>query len=40
MKIFGMSENIEFKLGKEYAKDFASKIDYVIKNEVIKKLLG
>ena len=43
MQIFGVSEdsqNIKFKLGKENAKDFVSKIDEVIKKEILKKLLG
>jgi len=43
MQIFGVSEdsqNIKFKLGKENAKNFVSKIDEVIKKEIMKKLLG
>ena len=43
MQIFGVSEdsqNIKFKLGKENAKEFVSKIDEVIKNEILMKLLG
>ena len=43
MQIFGVSEdsqNIKFKLGKENAKNFVSKIDEVIKKEILKKLLG